>query len=80
MVRANAFECFESEQVVVIGNHTQFGTHSFWTSLFDEWEDQKIDLSYDGFIHDNVSVPDGSVSIQVVQAKTPRSCSRTSRL
>ena len=58
MVRANAFERFEGEHVVVIGNHTQFGTHSFWTRLFDEWEDQKIDLSYDGFIYDNVSVPD----------------------
>lgn len=56
---ARTLEAFEGEHVVVIGYHMYCGTHRFWTGLYANWEDQKIDLGYDDFLHDSVGILDG---------------------
>ena len=56
---ARTLEAFEGEHVVVIGHHTLCATHRFWTGLFENWEDQGIDLNYDVSLHDNVGILDG---------------------
>lgn len=66
---ARALEAFEGEHVVVIGHHTQCATHRFWTGLFENWEDQGIDLQYDVSLHDNVGILDGCAVYARKQAK-----------